>query len=183
MLHAVVDRLCALSGVSKPKLKVIEVRWANAVAFRLPGRRPTIAVTRGLLCSSTALGAESGLGQPFEPRFRRSRRHRRKRHPDHAHDRDGCGQASVDTSRLEAVLAHELAHIAHRDASVMPFVTALVMWPNSLGILPLRLAVFLVGPLDRVDNLICPGSRNGVIWTGSRCNRTTIRCRCRRRHR
>ncbi|WP_166355072.1 M48 family metalloprotease [Phytoactinopolyspora limicola] len=79
-LHVIVDRLCALANLPKPKLKVIDTALPNAFTFRLPGRRPTVAVTRGLL-------------------------------------------DITDDAQLDAVLAHELAHVTHRDAEVMTAAT------------------------------------------------------------
>jgi heat shock protein HtpX len=79
-LYATLERLCALADAPVPRIKIIEASWVNALTPQLPGRRPTIAVTRGLL-------------------------------------------DAADDARLEAVLAHELAHVIHRDATVMTFAT------------------------------------------------------------
>lgn len=111
-LVAAVDRLCALAALDPPKLKVVDVEWPNALAVRLPGQRPTIAVTRGLL--------------------------------------ERC-----DDDRLDAVLAHELAHIAHRDAAVMTVATAL---STSLALAPM----LALAPLMALETPICRAAR----WCG-----------------
>jgi len=75
-LHGVIDRLCALADMEKPRVAVAEVDMPNAFAT---GRNPSHAVvcaTRGIM--------------------------RRLEEPE-----------------LEAVLAHELSHVAHRDVAVM----------------------------------------------------------------
>jgi heat shock protein HtpX len=111
-LVAAVDRLCALAAMDRPKLKVVEVTWPNALALRLPGRKPTVAVTRGLLDQS-------------------------------------------DDQRLDAVLAHELAHIAHRDAAAMTVALAL---STSLALAPMA----ILAPLMAVEVPLCRAAR----WCG-----------------
>jgi heat shock protein HtpX len=83
-LHAIVDRLCALADMKKPRVAVAEVDMPNAFAT---GRNPNNAVvcaTRGIM--------------------------RRLEEPE-----------------LEAVLAHELSHVAHRDVAVMTIASFLGM--------------------------------------------------------
>ncbi|HUC36842.1 MAG TPA: zinc metalloprotease HtpX [Acidimicrobiales bacterium] len=83
-LHGVVDRLCALADMKKPRVAIAEVDMPNAFAT---GRNPSNAVvcaTRGIL--------------------------RRLEEPE-----------------LEAVLAHELSHVAHRDVAVMTIASFLGM--------------------------------------------------------
>lgn len=75
-LHAVVDRLCALADMPKPRVAIADADIPNAFAT---GRSPDHAV----VCVTTGL-----LGRLDEP-------------------------------ELEAVLAHELSHVAHRDVAVM----------------------------------------------------------------
>jgi heat shock protein HtpX len=48
-LHALVDRLCALSGMNKPAVAVAESRIPNACAVGRSQRDATLCVTRGLL--------------------------------------------------------------------------------------------------------------------------------------
>ena len=75
-LHAIVDRLCALANVPKPRVAIANTELPNAFAA---GRSPD----RAVLCATTGL-------------MRR-----------------------LDERELEAVLSHELSHVAHRDVTVM----------------------------------------------------------------
>ncbi|MGH8929981.1 MAG: zinc metalloprotease HtpX, partial [Egibacteraceae bacterium] len=75
-LHGVIDRLCALADMPKPRVAIAESDMPNAFAT---GRDPSHAV----VCATTGL-------------MRR-----------------------LDEPELEAVLAHELSHVAHRDVAVM----------------------------------------------------------------
>jgi heat shock protein HtpX len=75
-LHAMVDRLCALADMPKPKLAVADTDVPNAFAT---GRSPS----RALVCVTTGI------------------------------------QRRLNPQELEAVLAHELSHVAHRDVTVM----------------------------------------------------------------
>ena len=75
-LHAIVDRLCALADMPKPRVGIAEADMPNAFAT---GRSPKAAV----VCVTTGI-------------MRR-----------------------LDRRELEAVLAHELSHVAHRDVAVM----------------------------------------------------------------
>jgi len=75
-LHEMVDRLCALADMPKPRVAIAESDIPNAFAT---GRNPKVAV----VCATT--GIMRKLSKP----------------------------------ELEAVLAHELSHVAHRDVAVM----------------------------------------------------------------
>lgn len=75
-LHALVERLCALGDLPKPRVAIADVDLPNAFAT---GRNPGSAV----VCVTTGI-------------MRR-----------------------LDLPELEAVLAHELSHVAHRDVAVM----------------------------------------------------------------
>jgi heat shock protein HtpX len=81
-LHAVVDRLCALADMPKPRVAIANTDIPNAFAT---GRNPKHAV----VCATAGL-------------LRR-----------------------LDEPELEAVLAHELSHVAHRDVAVMTAAGAL----------------------------------------------------------
>lgn len=75
-LHGMIDRLCALADMPKPRVGVADMALPNAFATgRSPGRA-VVCVTTGLL-------------------------------------------RTLDAEELEAVLAHELSHVAHRDVLVM----------------------------------------------------------------
>jgi heat shock protein HtpX len=76
VLHGIVDRLCALADMPKPKVAIAESDIPNAFAT---GRNQKSAV----LCVTTGI-------------MRR-----------------------LDEPELEAVLSHELSHVAHRDVAVM----------------------------------------------------------------
>jgi heat shock protein HtpX len=75
-LHGMIDRLCALADMPKPRVGVAQLDMPNAFAT---GRSPE----RSVVCVTTGI---QGLLTPEE---------------------------------LEAVLAHELSHVAHRDVLVM----------------------------------------------------------------
>ncbi|MGH8903152.1 MAG: zinc metalloprotease HtpX [Egibacteraceae bacterium] len=75
-LHGIVDRLCALADMPKPRVALADSDIPNAFAT---GRNPSHAV----VCATTGL-------------MRR-----------------------LDGPEIEAVLAHELSHVAHRDVAVM----------------------------------------------------------------
>ncbi len=75
-LHAMVDRLCALADMPKPRVAVSDMDIPNAFAT---GRSPE----RAVVCVTTGLGRR------------------------------------LTDAELEAVLSHELSHVAHRDVTVM----------------------------------------------------------------
>jgi heat shock protein HtpX len=81
-LHGMIDRLCALADMPKPRVAIADTDMPNAFAT---GRSPKAAV----VC------ATSGL-------LRR-----------------------LDEPEVEAVLAHELSHVAHRDVAVMTIASTL----------------------------------------------------------
>jgi heat shock protein HtpX len=81
-LHGIVDRLCALADMPKPKVAVAETDIPNAFAT---GRNPNAAVvcaTRGIM-------------------------------------------RRLDEPEVEAVLAHEMSHVAHRDVAIMTVASVL----------------------------------------------------------
>ncbi len=75
-LHGVVDRLCALANMPKPKVAIAQSDIPNAFATGRNQKHAVVCVTTGIL--------------------------RRLSEPE-----------------MEAVLAHELSHVAHRDVAVM----------------------------------------------------------------
>ena len=81
-LHGVVDRLCALADMQKPRVAIAQTDVPNAFAT---GRSPKAAV----VCVTTGL-------------LRR-----------------------LDEPEVEAVLSHELSHVAHRDVAVMTIASGL----------------------------------------------------------
>ena len=89
-LHQIVDRLCLLADMPKPRVGVAEVDIPNAFAT---GRSPSHAVvcaTRGLM-------------------------------------------NRLNDEELEAVLAHELSHVAHRDVAVMTIASGVGMLAGLVG--------------------------------------------------
>lgn len=75
-LHAIVDRVCALADMAKPRVAVAESDVPNAFATGRNQKAAVVCVTRGVV-------------------------------------------RRLDEPELEAVLAHELSHVAHRDVVVM----------------------------------------------------------------
>lgn len=84
LLHGIIDRLCALADMPKPRVAMATSDMPNAFAT---GRSPATAV----VCATTGI-------------MRR-----------------------LDEAELEAVLAHELSHVAHRDVVVMTVASFLGM--------------------------------------------------------
>jgi heat shock protein HtpX len=75
-LHGMIDRLCALADMPKPRVGIADMAVPNAFAT---GRSPE----RAVVCVTTGI------------------------------------QGLLTAEELEAVLAHELSHVAHRDVLVM----------------------------------------------------------------
>jgi heat shock protein HtpX len=75
-LHGMIDRLCTMADMPKPRVGVADTRVPNAFATGRSPERSVVCVTTGILHTLT-------------------------------------------TEELEAVLAHELSHVAHRDVLVM----------------------------------------------------------------
>ena len=75
-LHGIVDRLCALADMPKPRVGVADLPIPNAFATGRSPDRAVVCVTTGIM-------------------------------------------GKLTTEELEAVLAHELSHVAHRDVLVM----------------------------------------------------------------
>lgn len=81
-LHALVDRLCAMSDMEKPRVAISDSDVPNAFATGRSPKHSVICATRGLL-------------------------HR------------------LEPEEVEGVMAHELAHVAHRDVTVMTIASTL----------------------------------------------------------
>ena len=75
-LHGMIDRLCALADMPKPRVGVSDLDIPNAFATGRSPNRAVVCVTTGIM-------------------------------------------RTLDAEELEAVLAHELSHVAHRDVLVM----------------------------------------------------------------
>jgi heat shock protein HtpX len=116
-LHAVVERLCVVADLPKPRIVVEDEKQPNSWVVSLGRGSSRLHLTKGLL------------------------------------DR-------LDASELEAVVGHELAHVAHRDATVMTVVggpgavllgggartTRVGFWPLQLG----GMAAFGIGWLASI---------------------------------
>jgi heat shock protein HtpX len=76
-LHGIVDRLCALANMPKPRVAIAPSPMLNAFATGRNSKTSVLVVTTGLL------------------------------------------RSDLDDAELEAVLAHELSHVAHKDVVVM----------------------------------------------------------------
>ncbi|MFD3686339.1 zinc metalloprotease HtpX [Nocardiopsis sp. NPDC058631] len=98
-LHAVVDRLCAMADMSKPRVGIADTDVPNAFATGHNEKSAVICVTTGLM-------------------------------------------RRLDGPELEAVLAHELSHIAHRDVMVMTVAGFLGIVAGFLTQAGLRFAMF-----------------------------------------
>ncbi|MHB8470981.1 MAG: zinc metalloprotease HtpX [Gaiellaceae bacterium] len=83
-LHAMVERLCAMAGLPKPRIAIVDTDVPNAFAT---GRNPKHA----------AVAVTNGLWRRLEPQ------------------------------EVEAVLAHELSHVANRDVLVMTLASFFAM--------------------------------------------------------
>ena len=75
-VHAIVERLCAMAGLPKPRIAIVDTDVQNAFATGRSPKHAAVAVTSGLL-------------------------------------------RRLDPPEIEAVLAHELSHIANRDVLIM----------------------------------------------------------------
>lgn len=115
-LHAMVERLCAMSDLPKPRIAVIESDVPNAFATGRSPKHAAVAVT-------------SGLWRRLEPQ------------------------------EVEGVLAHELAHIAHRDVLVMTLASFFAMLAAVLTRVGMYASMFGGGGNNRDNN------NNGLpIW-------------------
>jgi heat shock protein HtpX len=83
-LHGVVDRLCALADMPKPKVAIAQTDIPNAFATGRSPKAAVVCVTSGLL-------------------------------------------RRLDEPEVEAVLSHEISHVAHRDVAVMTIASGLGM--------------------------------------------------------
>ena len=83
-LHAMVERLCAMAGLPKPRIAVIPTDVPNAFATGRNPKHAAVAVTQGLW-------------------------------------------SRLEPQEVEAVLAHELSHVANRDVLIMTLASFFAM--------------------------------------------------------
>jgi len=98
-VHAIVDRICALADMRKPRVGISDSPVPNAFATGRSPNRSVVVVTTGIL-------------------------------------------KELNEEELEAVIAHELSHVAHRDVTVMTiaaftsilagFITRSAMWGSMM---------------------------------------------------
>ena len=89
-LHQIVDRLCALADMPKPRVGVAEMDMPNAFATGRSPKHAVVCATRGIM-------------------------------------------TRLNDEELEAVLAHELSHVAHRDVAVMTIASGVGMLAGLVG--------------------------------------------------
>src|SRR6266550_6438507 len=106
-VHAIVERLCALAGLPKPRIALVDTDVPNAFATGRSPKHAAVAVTTGLL-------------------------------------------RRLDPPEVEAVLAHELSHIANRDVLIMTVASFFAMLAALLTRFGLYAGMF--GGGDRRDN-------------------------------
>jgi heat shock protein HtpX len=109
-LHAMIERLCAMTDLPKPKVAVVDTDVPNAFAT---GRNPNHA----------AVAVTTGLWRRLEPR------------------------------EIEAVLAHELSHIANRDVLVMTVASFFAMLAGVLTRFGLYAGMFGGGNRNNNSNV------------------------------
>ncbi len=105
-LHAMVDRLCVLADMPKPRVTVAVTDLPNAFATGRTPRHSAICVTTGIM-------------------------------------------QRLDADELEGVLAHELAHVANRDVSVMTVASSLGLLAGFIT----RWGFYLGGGRNRNNNV------------------------------
>ena len=105
-LHQIVDRLCLLANMPKPRVGVAEMDMPNAFATGRSPSRAVICATRGIM-------------------------------------------ARLSDEELEAVLAHELSHVAHRDVAIMTIASGVGMLAGLVGRIAMWGAMFSGGGNNR----------------------------------
>ncbi len=98
-LHGVIDRICAMSDMPKPKVAIADTDVPNAFATGRNQNNAVVCVTTGLL-------------------------------------------RRLETVELEGVLAHELAHVAHRDVAVMTIASFLGILAGLMTRFGLQMGLF-----------------------------------------
>ncbi len=104
-LHAMIDRLCALADMKKPRVAVSVTDMPNAFATGRSPNHSSVCVTTGIM-------------------------------------------QRLDADELEGVLAHELAHVANRDVTVMTVASSLGLLAGFIT----RWGMYLGGGRDRNGN-------------------------------
>ena len=105
-LHQIVDRLCLLANMTKPRVGVAEIDIPNAFATGRSPKHAVICATRGVM-------------------------------------------NRLSDEELEAVLAHELSHVAHRDVAVMTIASGVGMLAGLVSRIAMWSTVFSGGGRSR----------------------------------
>ena len=105
-LHQIIDRLCLLADMSKPRVGVAEIDIPNAFATGRSPKHAVICATRGVM-------------------------------------------NRLSDEELEAVLAHELSHVAHRDVAVMTIASGVGMLAGLVSRIAMWGAMFSGGGRNR----------------------------------
>ncbi|MDA8368516.1 MAG: zinc metalloprotease HtpX [Nocardiopsaceae bacterium] len=108
-LHAIVDRLCAMADMPKPKVAIAQTDVPNAFATGHNRKNAVVCATTGIM-------------------------------------------RRLDAAELEAVLAHELSHVAHRDVMVMTIAGFLGIVAGFLTQMGLRFTLLAGGGRGRDQN-------------------------------
>lgn len=108
-LHAIIDRLCAMADMPKPKVAIAQTDIPNAFATGHNEKNAVVCATTGIL-------------------------------------------RRLDNAELEAVLAHELSHVAHRDVMVMTIAGFLGIIAGFLTQMGLRFVAFGGGGRNNQNN-------------------------------
>jgi heat shock protein HtpX len=118
-LHAMVDRLCLMANMPKPRIGVAEIDMPNAFATGRSPKAAVVCATRGIM-------------------------------------------NRLSDEELEAVLAHELSHVAHRDVAVMTIASGVGMLAGMIG----RMAMWgaMLGGGDSRNNNDNNGAIELVVW-------------------
>jgi heat shock protein HtpX len=98
-LHAMIDRLCAMADMPKPRVAVSETDMPNAFATGRSPKAAVVCATRGIM-------------------------------------------RRLNDEELEAVLAHEISHVAHRDVAVMTIAASVGMLAGLLTRIALWSSIF-----------------------------------------
>jgi heat shock protein HtpX len=110
-LHQIVDRLCLLANMEKPRVGVAEMDIPNAFATGRSPKHAVICATRGLM-------------------------------------------NRLNDEELEAVLAHELSHVAHRDVAIMTIASGVGMLAGLVSRIALWSTILSGGGRSRSGNQI-----------------------------
>lgn len=131
-LHGLVERLCVRADIPKPDIVLEDDAHPNSWILDLPGRRPRLHLTQGLV-------------------------------------------DALEPGELEAVVAHELCHVAHGDATVMTVVglpgaalkAGAARMPNVWTLMLGALAAWFVGTLASLGTSSLARSRELAADAGA----------------